>query len=125
MSTPTKILLSPAQVAQRHTVSRRTVMRAVESHELKAIRDNRNHWKIAEDDADTWARAHCAPTAQTQPEIPSSVHIDRAPELAAAKAENDQLRERLKAAESDRDHWRDLAGKLADRPRWTWPWRRK
>lgn len=124
MSAPTQNLLSPAQVAQRHNMSRRTVMRAIEAHELKAIRDNRNHWKIANDDADTWAHAQCAPTAQTQPEIPSSAHIDRAPELAAAKAENDQLRERLKAAESDRDHWRDLANKLADRRRWKWPWQK-
>lgn len=124
MSAPTQNLLSPAQVAQRHNMSRRTVMRAVEAHELKAIRDNRNHWKIADDDADAWARAQCAPTAQVQPEMPSSAHIDRAPELAATKAENDQLRERLKAAESDRDHWRDLANKLADRPRWKWPWRK-
>ena len=99
-------------------------MRAVEALELKATRDNRNHWKIADDDADTWALAQCAPSAQIQPEIPSTAHVDHAPELAAAKAENDQLRERLKAAEDDRDHWRDLANKLADRQRWKWPWSR-
>lgn len=123
MNMPTQNLLSPAQVAQRHKVSRRTVMRAIECFDLKAKRDNRNHWKIAEVDADTWARDQHAPTEQNQLEEPMIAHIDIVSDLAAARAESDQLRERLKTAESDRDHWRDLANKLADRPRWSWPWK--
>lgn len=125
MSTPTQEMLSPAQVAQRCSVSRRSVMRAIESLNLKAIRDNRNHWKVSPEDADRWAAAQWAPTGQRPPEVPTPAHLDLTSELAAARAENTQLRERLEATETDRDHWRDLASKLADRPRWVWPWRSK
>ena len=66
------------------------------------------------------AGAHCA-HAPDLPTLPTSDAI----ELAAVKAENGQLRERLAAAEADRDRWRAMADKLADRPRrgW-WPWGR-
>lgn len=124
MSTPTQDFLSPAQVAQRYNVSRRTVMRAVESLQLKAIRDNRNHWKIVAQNAEEWADAQCAPSEQIPPEMPSTAHPEINHELAAIRAENGQLKERLSATEADRDHWREMAIKLADRPRFRWPWKR-
>lgn len=125
MSAPTQEMLSPAQVAQRCDTSRRSVMRAIESHDLKAIRDNKNHWKVRAEDADLWAAAQWAPREQRPPEALIHAQSEITSELAAARAENAQLKERLAATETDRDHWRDLANKLADRPRWVWPWRTK
>ena len=122
MSAPTSEMLSPAQVAERAKVSRRTVMRAIERLDLKAIRDNQNRWRIASQEADRWALGTCAPSEQRPPETPTNAHSDQALELAALKAENGQLKERLAATEDERNHWRTLAEKLADRPRFNWPW---
>ncbi|QIE44008.1 helix-turn-helix domain-containing protein (plasmid) [Rhodobacteraceae bacterium SC52] len=49
--------MSPAQAAHQAKVSRRTIMRAIENHDLKAFRDNKNHWKIAAQDLEQWASA--------------------------------------------------------------------
>ncbi len=125
MSAPTQKMLSPAQVAQRCDTSRRSVMRAIEGHDLKAIRDNKNHWKVRAEDADRWAAAQWAPREQRPPEVLIHAQPEIASELAAARAENAQLKERLATTATDRDHWRDLANKLADRPRWVWPWKTK
>lgn len=118
-------MLSPAQVAQRCATSRRSVMRAIENLDLKATRDNRNHWKVSAEEADRWASAQWALSEQRPPEALPLAHPEITSELAASRAENVQLRERLKATETDRDHWRYLANKLADKPRWVWPWRRR
>lgn len=125
MSAPTSEMLSPAQVAERAKVSRRTVMRAIERLDLKAIRDNQNRWRIASQEADRWAQGACAPSEQRPAETPTYAHIDQALELATLKAENGQLKERLAATEDERNHWRTLAEKLADRPRFNWPWSKR
>ena len=125
--TPTFTPMSPAQAAQRADMSRRTIMRAIEAHELQARRDNRNHWKIDPQDLDRWADAQCAPSEHAHsktPTLPTLLPSDDALELVAAKAENGQLRERLTDMERDRDHWRGMAEKLAERRRWRWPWQR-
>lgn len=83
-------------------------MRAIKAQELQAMRDNRNHWKIASDDLDSW-RAH---TVRTETDL----HTSHIPEVVA------ELRERLSVetarAEADRDRWHAMAEKLADRPSW-------
>ena len=116
--------MSPAQAAHLLNISRRKIMRAIERHELKAIRDNRNHWKIAPADLDRWAGAQWAPTGHAHPEMPTLPTPDTVVELAALSVENAQLRARLSAAETDRDHWRSMAEKLAAQPKrkW-WEWR--
>lgn len=121
-------MLSPAQVAQLAGVSRRTVMRAIDGHDLRAIRDNKNRWKVSPEDASSWASAQCAPSEQP-PTEPTPSPTD----LSAIQAENIQLRERLTAAtaradaaEAERDRWQAMADKLADprhRKRW-WLWGR-
>ena len=117
---PTPLPMSPAQAAKRLKVSRRTIMRAIDSLELKAIRDNRNHWKIAQDDLSRWADAQWAPTEHAQSEMPTVPTPETTLELASLKAENGQLRERLTSTETDRDHWRSMALKLADQPKRRW-----
>lgn len=88
-------MLSPAQVAQRCSTSRRSVMRAIERQELQAIRDNRNHWKVRAEDADRWASAHCAPSDHRPPYSPVTTRPDLISELAATRTENDQLNKQL------------------------------
>lgn len=88
IDTPHSVLahLSPAQAAQAVSVSRWAIMRAIKSHELSAIRDNKNHWKIDPAELDRWS----ASTVRT------------------VEAENDQLRERLSEIKEDRDAWREM-----------------
>lgn len=153
VSAPTTGPLTPMQAAQRVQVSRRTIMRAVESRELPAVRDNRNRWKIESEDLDNWAEAHCVPTGQKEQSAHSpdaDAHQVESVEtaLAVARATIAQLEARLedqaraqaalaqaledrtRAAETDRDRWRALAERMAPpvahaipTRRW-WPWRR-
>ena len=101
--------MSPAQAAQAANVSRRTIMRAIERHELKASRDNRNRWKISRADFDKWADAHCAPSEQAQSDAHILPTFDLAISLARAEAERDGLKTQLTEAKADRDHWCALA----------------
>ena len=106
---PVGALMSPAQAAQAANVSRRTIMRAIERHDLKASRDNRNRWKISRADFDKWANAHCAPNEHAQSDARTLPTYDMAISLARAEAERDGLKTQLTEAKADRDHWRALA----------------
>ena len=124
--------MSPAQAAQVADVSRWTIMRAIKSRDLQASRDNRNQWRIASDALEAW-RAHTVRT----PLIPHTQHTQETiaelrEKLAAETARADVAeallaheRKALAATENDRDSWRAVAEKLADRPRRSWwPWRK-
>ncbi len=106
---PTNTPMSPAQAAQLKNVSRRTIMRAIESQELQAYRDNKNHWKIDPQALDGWAYAHWAPNEHAHPAAPTLLTPDLAVSLARVEAERDALREQLAQIKEDRDHWRRLA----------------
>lgn len=106
-------------------------MRAIETHDLKAFRDNKNHWKITAEELKRWADAHCATTEQvpTQatnaPTTPTPETQDYTVELRIAQTENQALRDRIKDLEADRDGWKAMAEKLAEKPRkLRWPWSR-
>ena len=119
--------MSPAQAAQIANVSRRTIMRAIDILELKATRDNRNHWKIAPEDLHAWTDAHTTPSGH----MPINAHpktIQETLETSKLRTENAHLREKLFIAETDRDDWREIAKQLARNPdpkikrlKW-WPW---
>lgn len=115
----TPVHMSPAQAAQAAGVSRWTIMRAIKTQELKAIRDNRNHWLIAAEDFDRWRTS----TVRTV-EVLHTPHTPDAIEMERLKAEVETERRLREAAEADRDHWREMANKLAApiRRRW-WPWK--
>lgn len=119
---PVGMLISPAKAAQSKNVSRRTIMRAIKALELRATRDNRNHWKIDPQDLDRWADAQCAPSGQAHDllTLPTS---DLEAQLAVAEAQRDAAREQLLDVQEDRDRWRGMAEKLAEKPRRSW-WRR-
>lgn len=122
MAAHTQLHMSPAQAAQAAGVSRWTVMRAIKSHDLRASRDNRNQWRISQEDLDQW-RSHTVRTGEdahtmhtSQVETFSVAEVELREKLAAALARAD-------AAEADRDRWQAMAEKLAERSRWTlWPW---
>ena len=111
--------MTPAEAAQLAGVSRWAIMRAIKSHKLKARRDNRNHWRIAQEDLDAWC-AHSVRPAHT-------AHIDDSAELraklAGETARADAAERARDQAEADRDRWRAMAEKLTIQPRrrW-WPW---
>lgn len=135
---PTSLPMSPTQVAQATGTSRRTVMRAIETQELLAFRDNRNHWKITSQAVETWMSAHRAPTEQTpmsaQPEQPNAHTVptrDTEGELQAerearrqAEVEAGELRGKLAAIEAERDRLYNLVERLTTsqtkRRKW-WP----
>jgi len=111
---PTSVPISPAQAAQLKNVSRRTIMRAIESHELRAFRDNRNHWKIDPQALDKWADAQRALTGHDHAKTPTLPTPDLAVSLARVEAERDALREQLEQVKDDRDHWRRMAERQQD-----------
>lgn len=116
--------ISPREAARRSGVSRSTIMRALSSHELKAIRDNRNAWQITPDDLDKWLSDHHGPDRTMT--VDTQTDQLRAAEIRAVRAEveRDAAVARADAAEADRDHWRSMAEKLAEGPKWRWPWAR-
>ena len=110
--------LSPAQAAQAASVSRWTIMRAIKSHELKAFRDNKNHWKIDPDELDRWSASTVRTVEAAHPMHTSTDTPEALIKVAALEAENGQLRQRLQEAQADRDAWRGMAQKR--RSWWSW-----
>lgn len=124
--------MSPAQAAQAADVSRWTIMRAIKSHDLQASRDNRNQWRIAADALEDWAAhtvrtpltSHTSHTQETLGELREKLAAETT-RADVAEALLSHERKALAATETDRDSWRAMAEKLADRPRRSWwPWRK-
>ena len=120
---PVGMPMSPAHAAHSKNVSRRTIMRAIESLELKAIRDNRNHWKIDPQDLDRWADVQDVPSGHAHIILPTVPTSDLEVKLAVAEAQRDAARDQLAGVKKDRDKWREMAEKLADKQRRIWWWR--
>lgn len=120
---PVGMPMSPAHAAQLKNVSRRKIMRAIDRLELKAVRDNRNHWKIDPRDLDRWADAQWAPTGHAHPILPTLPTSDLEVKLAVAETQRDAAKDQLIEVQKDRDRWREMAEKLADKPRRSWWWR--
>lgn len=92
--------LTPNEAATKTGRSRRTIMRAIETLELAARRDNRNRWQIDEGELAQWARnEHAQIVAQSENRPSADVLHER---IRALEAMLDEMR-------SDRDHWREYA----------------
>lgn len=134
---PTPMPMSPTQVAQATNTSRRTVMRAIQAHELQAFRDNRNHWKITPQAVEEWALAQHPPSAHAQLmptiEMPSAHSVPTPTEAIEpleierqarrlADVEAAELRGKLAATEAERDRLhaiiQSLTAPQAKRRRW-------
>ena len=111
---PSKMLISPAQAAEIIGVSRRTIMRAIETQNLQAFRDNKNHWKIEMKALNQWKSTEHARSEHAHSEAPAISLQDMAIALGRAEAERDALREQLEQTKEDRDHWRGLAERQQD-----------
>ncbi len=118
--TPHSVLahLSPAQAAQAVSVSRWTIMRAIKNHELKAIRDNKNHWRIDPNELDRWSASTVRTVENAQPVHTPKDSTETLIKLAAETARADAAERARDQAEADRDAWREMAQK---RKGW-WPW---
>ena len=124
----TSLHISPAQAAQAAGVSRWTIMRAIKSQELQAIRDNRNQWRIAPDDLDRWR----ASTVRTEPDLHTPEAEKLREKLTAETTRADvaeamlaREREALNDLRADRDAWKQQATALLAAPpkcRGWWPW---
>lgn len=103
--------LSPAQAAHLIGVSRSTISRAIKSLELKASRNNQNHWQIAEPDLIEWSLRTGLTTGHDQ----SNAQADQSNqiEIAELRAEVRGLRDQLDELRQDRDAWRHHANQLA------------
>ena len=130
--------MSPSQAAQATGTSRRTVLRAIETQDLLAFRDNRNHWKITFQALEEWASAHRLLTEQTTAtaedenshahSVPTPEHmVELEAERNArrlAEIEAGELRGKLAATEAERNRLHDLIERLTEprskRRRW-WP----
>jgi len=125
--------MSPAQAAQVASVSRWTIMRAIKSQELQAIRDNHNQWRIAPDALDRWR----ASTVRTPTDLHTMHTLEGAHDLReklaaetaradVAEALLDRERKALDDLRADRDAWKQQATALLAAPpkgRGWWPWK--
>ena len=135
---PTSAPMSPTQAAQATGTSRRTIMRAIETQDLLAFRDNRNHWKITSQALEKWASAHYTPTVQmptlNQVEQPAAHSVPILGHMAELQAEREarrqaeveagELRGKLAATEAERNRLHELVERLTvpqTRRRSWWP----
>jgi excisionase family DNA binding protein len=131
---------SLGQAAKACGVSKSTILRAIKSHRISAVRSERtNDWTI--DPAELHRVFPPAPAGGNDGERDGNgavTHGATAAEQAATAVLEAQiaglrdtaelLRAQLDDVRTDRDHWRDVAGRLAitdQRPqRSWWPWRK-
>lgn len=120
-------LLTATQAAQAAGVSRWAVHRAIKSMVLKAVRDNRNIWRIAPDDLEAWCAATVAQPLRAQETAQAEGLAELRGKLAEAElraavadARADASDRARAAAEAQAEAWRAMAEKLAARRRW-WP----
>ncbi|WP_415839933.1 helix-turn-helix domain-containing protein [Paracoccus yeei] len=109
MTEDTAKFFSPKGAAAHVGCGRTTIMRALSTGELRAIRDNKGGWRITEPDLIAWSGQRPV-TDQPEPEQYTVTQMDT-PEtvtrLAVAEA-------RLADALTERDRWRDLALRLSE-----------
>lgn len=112
--------LTPAEAAKRAKCGRSSIMRALDSKELKGIRDNRNRWKITTQDLDEWAknrpdtnRSQPVTSQNKNPDTPqdsSEMHA----ELAVLKAKVENLAARLSDTQKERDRYAELLAQTSE-----------
>ncbi|MDE1943862.1 MAG: hypothetical protein KGI47_12045, partial [Betaproteobacteria bacterium] len=94
---------------------RSSIMRALSSGELKAVRDNDGNWQITPDAVDDWLSMRRTPDRQSpdQTKEPAMVMVSDTPEtlarLAALEVRAEMLAEQVKDLKKDRDAWRAAA----------------
>jgi hypothetical protein len=95
-------------------------MRAINSQQLQARRDNRNRWQIQPDDLAAWCAHSVRNSATAHPDDNAELRARLASETARA----DAAERARQQAEADRERWQRMAEKLAERRSFKWPWHR-
>lgn len=86
-------MLTPNEAAKVAKVSRPTIMKAIADKVLRAIRDNKNRWQIADEDLQAWMKGR--PQVDTVEAV--NVHVDlHEAEVAGLRLELAGLRGELK-----------------------------
>lgn len=112
--------LSPAQAAKRSGVSRWTIMRAIKASEIKALRDNHNHWRINEKSFDDWCKERSAHTDDAQPFAHAAAQPDAQADMAKSvriaelEVETKMMRHQIDELKQDRDAWKQQAERLSE-----------
>lgn len=116
-------MLSPQQAAEKADVSRRTIMVAIESQQLKAVRNNKNHWKIRPEDLDEWIQERGSFRKPTISDSSTETNSDSSTsqEMMELKIKIAEMNVRLQAAEdsinnlrNERDSWKIQAQNLTE-----------
>lgn len=100
-------MLTPAKAAQIAQVSRTTIMNAIKSSDLHAVRDNKNRWQINESDLKAWSGfADKVPLKVSESVMKDDAALELSTKVAVLEAEvrgRDALIEQLRL---DLDHAR-------------------
>ncbi|MCA0943272.1 helix-turn-helix domain-containing protein, partial [Salipiger pacificus] len=89
--------LSPQNAAEISGYSRTTIRQALETKELKGIRNNRGHWRIRRPDLDEWLRTK-EPKATTASDDATGTPLTVSVATTETFIENATLRAELKAS---------------------------
>jgi len=103
---------SPKAAATHVGCGRTTIMRALSTGELAAIRDNKNAWRIAEHDLASWAGQRPA-TDQTLPSSTLGHSLTTYADTSETLARLAVAEARLADALAERDRWREMAERLS------------
>ena len=105
--------LSPAQASKLSGISRWTIVRAIQSGHIDALRDNRNHWKINQKSFDDWCNARGAHSEHAHPDAQPNeqVNVAQSVKIAELEVETRMLKEKVSELQVDRDAWRRMAEK--------------
>jgi excisionase family DNA binding protein len=107
---------TPAAAAKLVGCGRASIMRAIDAQKLKAIRDNRNRWRISEDDLQIWMKCRLVAAPDTNRSVSGEQLLSRA-NVAEARVEMltskvQDLTSQIEDLKTDRDAWRDLSQKV-------------
>lgn len=113
-----RTIYSPREAARLIGCGRSSIMRALASGELKAIRDNRNSWKISHEELISWSlnrteQVRSGPDLSTDRSEEGPLN-QMANQLADAEKRAAVAEARLSDAIADRNEWRTLALRLSE-----------
>ena len=105
--------LTPQKAADRARVGRSSIMRALESGNLKAIRDNKGRWQITPEALDDWLSMRPDTSDRSNDRQSPAMTAADTPEtlikLAVAEARLTDAQTALVEMREDRDAWRAQA----------------
>ena len=90
--------VSPQKAADQAGVSRRTIMVAIENHDLEATRNNRNHWQIDPADLSKWIEDRDSRINNRHDTYSESISSTISGEVVALRVANARLEAQLEAA---------------------------